>query len=310
MLFGLLTPQFSGASIASCRAITPSSLPRDATKMSSRPSSNQGSSWFTPLAIIAAFVTLTETVLGIGLTQVAGNIQVVLTIFVIIFPVYISTAFFYILWCRPYVFYSPAEFGATDPKHFAEAMKGTLPDRVTEQIANVEANPQDETATFQLVDSLIDMGMRQHLILMKLKGLSLSLSPFGGHKFETGSSGKGWQSGVLDGSELLKKLSGTRLVEVDPTGPSVKLTPLGLKFADWLIANGKQNQFYGSNIGGWGKVDENDPMVLIKRSLMHGGPNGSVPPMTAMPTPTPIIPQTGATSPATEPKADQPPPAP
>src|SRR5205823_838226 len=84
----------------------------------------------TPLWIVATFVTLTETVLGLALTQVAGGVQVALTGFVIAFALLVATAFFLILWFRPYVFYSPSEFGDLDPKAFVDAMRGKLPDRV------------------------------------------------------------------------------------------------------------------------------------------------------------------------------------
>lgn len=212
----------------------------------------QGSTWFTPLAIIAAFVTLTETVLGIGLTQVSGGVQVALTVFVIAFPTLVALAFFIILWSRPYVFYSPAEFGGTDPKHFAEAMRGRLPDSVAKQIAEVEANPKDEIAKFQLMESLIEVATRQHLILMKLKGVTFPLSTYGYLRYETGTPKKGWQSGIVEGSDIYKKLAGTGLVEIEPSGPSVKLTAFGHKYVDWLISNGKQNEFYESPLGGWG----------------------------------------------------------
>ena len=65
----------------------------------------------TPLWIVALFVSLTETVLGIAVTQTAGGIQVSLTVFVLTFPVVIAGAFFLVLWHKPYVFYPPTEFG-------------------------------------------------------------------------------------------------------------------------------------------------------------------------------------------------------
>jgi hypothetical protein len=65
----------------------------------------------TPLWIVALFVSLTETVLGVAVTQTSGDIQVSLTVFVIIFPLLIAGSFFGILWSKPYVFYPPTEFG-------------------------------------------------------------------------------------------------------------------------------------------------------------------------------------------------------
>ena len=78
----------------------------------------------TPLWIIALFVSLSETVLGVAVTQTTGGIQVALTTFVIGFPVLVAAAFFAILWDRPYVLYPPTEYGGgTDVTGFVEAMQ-------------------------------------------------------------------------------------------------------------------------------------------------------------------------------------------
>ncbi len=77
----------------------------------------------TPLWIVAAFVTLTEAILGIAVTQVQGGVQIALTIFVITFGIFVAVAFFLILWNRPYVFYPPSEYKDSDPTRFVEAMK-------------------------------------------------------------------------------------------------------------------------------------------------------------------------------------------
>lgn len=67
-----------------------------------------------PLGIVATFVTLTEAVFGFALTQVSGGVQVALTVFLIVYAIMATVAFFLILWFRPYVFYSPSEFGHID----------------------------------------------------------------------------------------------------------------------------------------------------------------------------------------------------
>ena len=78
----------------------------------------------TPLWVIALFVSLTEVVTGIAVTQANGSVQVALTVFVIAFPVLVASAFFAVLWHRPYVFYPPTEFGAaTDVEKFVGAMR-------------------------------------------------------------------------------------------------------------------------------------------------------------------------------------------
>jgi hypothetical protein len=78
----------------------------------------------TPLWIIALFVSLTETILGISVTQTTNGIQIALTAFVILFPLVIAGSFFLILWNKPYVFYSPSDFGhQVDVQQYVEAMQ-------------------------------------------------------------------------------------------------------------------------------------------------------------------------------------------
>lgn len=66
----------------------------------------------TPLGLMTLFVTLTETVLGAVATQTTGTVQMLLTIFVITFPIFIASSFFAILWNRPHHLYHPSEYGA------------------------------------------------------------------------------------------------------------------------------------------------------------------------------------------------------
>lgn len=64
----------------------------------------------TPLWVISLFVSLTEVVLGISVTQTTGNIQIALVCFVIIFPVLVACVFFILLWFKPWTFYPPSEY--------------------------------------------------------------------------------------------------------------------------------------------------------------------------------------------------------
>jgi len=78
----------------------------------------------TPLWIISAFVALTETVVGVSAIQTTGGVQVAFTVFAIFFPILIFSLFILILWKKPYVLYSPIEFGQnTDVSTFVAAMK-------------------------------------------------------------------------------------------------------------------------------------------------------------------------------------------
>jgi hypothetical protein len=78
----------------------------------------------TPLWVIGLFVSLTETVLGVGVLQTSGSIQIALTAFVLVFPLLIAGMFFAILWWRPYVLYPPTEYGLeTDVASYVRAMQ-------------------------------------------------------------------------------------------------------------------------------------------------------------------------------------------
>jgi hypothetical protein len=88
--------------------VSPSS--HDKSSMSKPDTKRPG---LTPLWVISLFLSLTETVTAIAITQATGNVQAALTTFVIVFPLLVAAAFFAILWNRPYVFYPPTEFGGT-----------------------------------------------------------------------------------------------------------------------------------------------------------------------------------------------------
>ena len=200
-------------------------------------------------------MTLTESVLGVALTQVSGGVQVALTTFVIVFALIVAGAFFLILWNRPYVFYSPSEYGDTDPKQFVEAMRPTIPQRVAEQISmveEVESRPNDAEPRHALIHSLIDEQQNQILILMHEQKLSLPYSEYGsGFEFQIEAT-RSWSSGSMSGYELARKLSGTGLIDLNVSGPSVTLTSAGHEFAQWLINNQKKSNYLKTPFGGWG----------------------------------------------------------
>lgn len=66
-----------------------------------------------PLWIIALFLGLSETTVGIAAAQSNGWVQGLLAVFAVVFPVLVSTVFFVILWQRPEVLYAPGDF----PEH-------------------------------------------------------------------------------------------------------------------------------------------------------------------------------------------------
>ena len=102
----------------------------------------QRKSSMTPLWVISLFLTLTETMLGVGVIQTNGGIQVALTVFVLAFPLLVACAFFGILWFKPYVLYSPYEFGsAADAATFIDAISRDakkIQEKVTQATAAAE----------------------------------------------------------------------------------------------------------------------------------------------------------------------------
>jgi len=79
----------------------------------------------TPLVLIAAFLSFTELIAGYTLLKTSGEVQLVLTVFVVVFPVLIGIAFFYLLIFRNYVLFAPHEFqGGGDVSTYVRAMKG------------------------------------------------------------------------------------------------------------------------------------------------------------------------------------------
>lgn len=66
-----------------------------------------------PLWIIALFLGLSETTVGIAAALSSGWVQGLLAVFAVAFPVLVSAVFFFILWQRPEVLYAPGDF----PEH-------------------------------------------------------------------------------------------------------------------------------------------------------------------------------------------------
>lgn len=115
----------------------------------------------TPLLVISLFISLTETVLGIGVIQTTGGIQIALTVFVIVFPLLIATAFFVILWNRNYVFYSPNEYGQQDVKQYVEAMQKNSRAGSEELFPNIENAVRSQLTSSEIVNELTEIVSRK-----------------------------------------------------------------------------------------------------------------------------------------------------
>lgn len=77
----------------------------------------------TPLFVICTFLSLTELILGVGVIQTTGGIQIALTTFVVVFPPVVAAVFFTFLWKRNHVLYAPHEYGIpSDAQSFRRQM--------------------------------------------------------------------------------------------------------------------------------------------------------------------------------------------
>ncbi len=115
----------------------------------------------TPLLVISLFISLTETVLGIGVIQTTGGIQIALTVFVIVFPLLIAIAFFVILWNRNYVFYSPNEYGRQDVRQYVEAMQKNSRAGGEELFPNIESAVRNQLTSSEIVNELTEIVSRK-----------------------------------------------------------------------------------------------------------------------------------------------------
>jgi len=76
-----------------------------------------------PLAVIVAFLSVTETALATVAAVTSGVVQLLLASFAGAFAVGVASVFFVILWRKNYVLFSPAEYTDTeDFEAFAKAM--------------------------------------------------------------------------------------------------------------------------------------------------------------------------------------------
>lgn len=211
----------------------------------------------TPLWIIAAFVSMTEATLGYALTKTADGVQIALTVFVILFAVLVAAAFFLILWHRPFVFYSPSEYGDIDPRSFIDAIKKSVSPRVAEQlqlVREIERNPKNQDAQFGIVNSLLDEVYRQHLILMSEQNVDIPYSDMFSHKYSLGTKNQHLGNGMFQSGDFVKKLEGTKFVElIQDQGIKIRITDEGRAYAKWLVGKGKKADFIDTPLGKWGE---------------------------------------------------------
>ena len=164
------------------------------------PKARLGSLPMTPLWVISLFVSLTEVVTGIAVTQATGSIQVALTVFVMVFPLLVASAFFVILWDRHWVLYPPTEFVGIDVKEYMNSMlrrkirseqppKMTdFPDEEGEAGSNTKVKPTKPQLPPGITNTL---GWRDEQIKEKLEQVKKEKLDWDN---TTGSARKWWQA--------------------------------------------------------------------------------------------------------------------
>jgi len=201
--------------------------------------------------------------LGYAVTKVDGGVQITLTIFVMSFATLVAAAFFVVLWNRPYVFYSPGEYGSTNPKDFVEAMRpGLLPQRMQDQITlaeSIEKKPADSEPQFQLLQSMLGDFQKQLLILMHEESAAI---PYASgwtsdlrYQVLTSGASPSFSVGMFIPERISQDLAGTGTIEMDLErfGPQLKLTAFGHEFAKWLVDNGQKAAFFETPYGKFGE---------------------------------------------------------
>jgi hypothetical protein len=102
----------------------------------------------TPLWVISLFVSLCDIVAGLAITQARGSVQIALTVFIMAFPVLVASAFFAILWKKPYVLYPPTEFGpGASVSEYVQALGGMSSFQVAEQQMRLFIHSSQESRT-------------------------------------------------------------------------------------------------------------------------------------------------------------------
>ena len=201
----------------------------------------------TPLTIVAAFLGITEIVLGYAIGHVTGGVQVALAVFVMIFTLAVAGAFFAILWYRPWVFYPPSEYGDVDPQQFMAAIRQPTVIQQVELARSVEDDPDDLEAKFALIDTMADEAQFQWAIFMHESGKDAPRFSPHVYSYNGGSTGSGYFG--MGGKNTLE---GTGLIRKGGGGSHVALTEEGHKFAEWLLRKGRKCDFFWTPIGGWG----------------------------------------------------------
>jgi predicted nucleotide-binding protein len=128
------------------------------------------------------------------------------------------------------------------------------------------SSAMDRNAEFQNISNLLDVPSRQLLILMQEQNVRLpnDISPinpavFYDFRSADGSSGTG---GYLM-KTLCAKLADAEIIQQD-LRDRIGLTDRGREFARWLTEHGRRVNFFQTNAGGWGELEEGQPDMVTQ----------------------------------------------
>ena len=133
-----------------------------------------------PLTVVGIFAAVSEAFACVALPKLAGFSGAVFAIFASVFPFFLVSIFFYVLWKRPIVFYAPSDF--REDKAFTDLFKPVGPqerqNELIEEASEAEVS-EDEEATAGLQNasdrmSLVDAAERKVLSLLE-KELGITL---------------------------------------------------------------------------------------------------------------------------------------
>ena len=80
---------------------------------------------WTPLAVITLFVGLLDTVLAFNIPKATGGSQIALIVFAFVFTFLFYGTFVFFLWKKPYLLYSPRDWGETpNLQEFVQTVSG------------------------------------------------------------------------------------------------------------------------------------------------------------------------------------------
>jgi len=113
-----------------------------------------------PLTLMSVFCGVAEAAIiyGVGVTQ--SGAQIVLTIFASAFPFFVAGAFFYILYFKHAVLYSPKDF--RDEASFL-SLVSELKQDVYQRIASGSAPPEEREKLIHDIGNAFERATRSHL---------------------------------------------------------------------------------------------------------------------------------------------------